>query len=61
MNNSNQLNMFRAMISPIFKELDCVYSLWYNAPPMLPAGSPEAEAVITPVFRNIRLCAQLVV
>ena len=30
-NNSNQLNMFRGA-------LDCVYSLWYNAPMMLPAG-----------------------
>ena len=31
-NNSNQLNMFRGA-------LDCVYSLWYNAPMMLPAGN----------------------
>jgi hypothetical protein len=25
--------------------LDCVYSLWYNAPTMLPAGSLEAEGL----------------
>jgi hypothetical protein len=44
-NNSNQLNMFRAMISPILKNtLDCVYSLWYNAPTMLPTGSLDASA-----------------
>jgi hypothetical protein len=41
--NSNQLNMFRAMISPIFGALDCVYSLLYNAPTLLPAGSLEEE------------------
>ena len=37
--NYNQLNMFRAIISPILRSTDCVYSLWYNAPTMLPAGS----------------------
>jgi len=31
--------MFRAIISPILRRaLDCVYSVWYNAPGMLPAG-----------------------
>ena len=31
--------MFRAMISPIFRSTRlCCYSLWYNAPTMLPAG-----------------------
>ena len=29
-NYFNQLNMFRAIISPILGALDCVYSLWYN-------------------------------
>ena len=29
--------MFRAMVTLI--ALDCVYSLWYNAPTMLPAGN----------------------
>jgi len=31
-NNSNQLNKFRAMISPILRST----ILWYNAPTMLP-------------------------
>ena len=35
--------MFRAMISPIFRSIDYFYSLWYNAPTMLPAGKLEAE------------------
>jgi len=30
--------MFRAIISSILDALDCVYSLWYNAPTMMPAG-----------------------
>ena len=30
--------MFRAIISPSSGALDRVYSLWYNAPTMLPAG-----------------------
>ena len=30
-NNSKQLNMFRAIITPILRSKDCVYSLWYNA------------------------------
>ena len=35
------------------------YSLWYNAPTMLPAGSLEAEelwTMISPIFRSTRLC-----
>ena len=36
----NQLNMFRAIIRPSSGALDCVYSLWYNAPAMLQAASP---------------------
>ena len=31
--------MFRVIILPIFRTLDCVYSLWYNAPTMSPAGN----------------------
>ena len=31
--------MFRAIITPILRSSDCVYSLWYNAPMMLPAGN----------------------
>ena len=31
--------MFRVIITPILRSTDCVYSLWYNAPKMLPAGS----------------------
>jgi len=38
--NYNQLNMFRAIIPPILKS-DAVYSLWYNAPAMLPAGDND--------------------
>ena len=30
--------MFRAIITPILSSTDCVYSLRYNAPTMLPAG-----------------------
>ena len=37
-NNFNQLNMFRAIISPILRS-----SLWYNAPAMLPAGASLAN------------------
>ena len=38
MNNFNQLNMFRAIFHSSSGALDCVYSLWYNAPTMLSAG-----------------------
>ena len=32
--------MFRAMVSPIIRSTRlCVYSLWYNAPTMLPTGN----------------------
>jgi hypothetical protein len=33
--NYNQLNMFRAIISPILRRT----TLWYKAPTMLPAGN----------------------
>ena len=36
--------MFRAIILPNFRSTRLCYSLWYNAPTMLPAGSLEAEA-----------------
>jgi hypothetical protein len=38
-NNDNQLKMFRAIISTILRSTVFVYSLCYNAPTMLPAGS----------------------
>jgi len=31
--------MFRAIISPILRSTDCVYSLWYNVPTMQSSGS----------------------
>jgi hypothetical protein len=31
------------MISPVFRSIRLFYSLWYNAPTMLPAGSLEEE------------------
>ena len=34
---------FGGRFRPSSRALDCVYSLWYNAPTMLPAGSLEAE------------------
>ena len=38
--NFNQLNMFRAIVSPILRSTRlCFYSLWYNAPAMLTAAS----------------------
>ena len=42
-NNSNLLNMFRVLITPLFRSKRLRYSLWYNAPKMLPAGTQEAE------------------
>ena len=33
--------MFRAVISSSSGALDCVYSLWYKAPMMLPAGDQD--------------------
>ena len=41
-NNSNQFNMFRAIILPILRNVRLCYSLWYNARTMLPTGSLEA-------------------
>ena len=47
-NNSNQLNMFRAMISPILRITRLCrlcYSLWYNAPTMLPNYEPAESSL----------------
>jgi len=38
-NNFNQFDVFRAIISPILGALDCVYSLWCNAPTIPPTGN----------------------
>jgi len=39
--------MFRAIISSILSlALDCVYSLWYKAPTMLPAGHQKAASSV---------------
>ena len=38
-NNSSQLNMFWAFISPIFRSTRLCYSLWYNVHTMLSAGN----------------------
>ena len=43
-NNSSQLNMFRVVILPIFRSTRLCYSLWYNAPTMLPAGGRPATS-----------------
>jgi hypothetical protein len=49
--------MFRAIISPILRSTDCVYSLWCYAPPMLPAGNlDEVEQVIRVTGRQHRRC-----
>ena len=35
--------MFRAIDSSIFRStFDCIYSFWYNAPPLLPTGAMVA-------------------
>ena len=46
-NNSSQLNMFRAIILPIFRSTRLCYSLWYNAPTMLPATSCIIPQAVT--------------
>jgi hypothetical protein len=35
--------MYRAIVTPIFGSTRLCFSLWYNAPTMLPAGSLEVE------------------
>ena len=39
--------MFWAIILPILRSTNCVYSLWYNAPTMLPAGDQDDVEHIT--------------
>ena len=42
--NFNQLNMFRGdNFAPSSGSLDCVYSLWYNAPAVLPGGDQDGD------------------
>jgi hypothetical protein len=40
--------MFRAVILPIFRSTRLCYSLWYNAPTMLPAGDGQHRGFIIP-------------
>ena len=47
-NNSSQLNMFRAIILPIFRSTRMFYSLWYSAPTMLPVGGRQHLGRIIP-------------
>ena len=48
-NNSSQLNMFRKIILPIFRNTRlCVNSLWYNAPTMLQAGGRQHRGCVKP-------------
>ena len=47
-NNSSQLNMFRAIIFPIFRSTRLCYSLWYIEPTMLPAGGRQDRVCIIP-------------
>ena len=42
--------MFRAIISPILRALDCVYSLWYNEPAMLPVGDQDEVELVNQCF-----------
>jgi len=42
-NNYNQLNMFQQLFCPSSRALNRVYSLWYNAPTMFPAGNLDAK------------------
>jgi len=38
--------MFRALITPILRSTDCVYSLWYNAPTMLDEAEMRMGEII---------------
>ena len=44
--------MFRAIIRPSSGALDCVYSLWYEAPTVLPAGSVHRSCHINTLPQN---------
>jgi len=39
--NYNQLDMFRAIVSPILRSTRLCFSLWYNAPTMFPADDKD--------------------
>jgi hypothetical protein len=43
---------YHVRFRPSSEALDCVYSLWYNAPAMLPACSLEAEGLQSLRFQN---------
>ena len=45
-NNSSQFNIFRAIILPILRSTRLCYSLWYNAPIMLPVGGRPATSCV---------------
>ena len=45
---SNQLNMFRAIFSHPQERKALFYSMWYNAPKLLPAGGLEQLGCIVP-------------
>jgi hypothetical protein len=49
--------MFRAIISPILSSNRLCYSLWYNSPIAMPAGSLEAEELRFQITgRQLRGC-----
>jgi len=53
--NYDQINMFRVIISPSSGALDCVYSLRYNAGAMLPAGDKDEVELSLLYSRRINL------
>jgi len=44
--NYNQLNMFRAIVSPILRSTRLCLKLWYNAPAMLLADHQQAASPV---------------
>jgi len=48
--NFNQLNMFRAIISPILRSTRLCLQLWYNAPTMLPA----ADSIVGALYHSCK-------
>jgi len=46
--------MFRAIILPIFRNTRLCYSLWYNAPTMLPVGHRPATSWVQPIGTILR-------
>jgi hypothetical protein len=57
----NQLHMFRATNSPIFRStFDCIYSFWYNAPILLSTGDKaemELHGVPSQLLVSPELCS----